>query len=253
MFRFPDRFFFSPTQNLENLIPVFVGMALLILIAVIFWSLTKRNRTVHHLNLAWNRFFSMANHYELTRKEIFFLKMLLKATNNKEPQRVLTEADQFERLVSTRERKGRTSDLRYIESLRKKLFARTLRHGDKISTTRQIPAGSRLCVNIPGKKSVSINGDLVDVDSRGLLAVFPERKRHCLPLKTNMQLDAIVYIPKHEPVRFSTWVETIIPGPKKMALLGHSNFVVTNSHERFVGPHHWRGKKAAYPSGWVHA
>jgi len=257
MFRFPNQFLFRPTQSLEDFLPVLITVGILVLFFMMVWVLSNTVRANKIKQQNWKKFFSLANRYGLNSKEVFVMRNLLAEANSSIPSRYLMEADRFEKLV-TRTQKSALADDRCIESIRGKLFGDFVQPKDMVATTREIPAGVQLHIVNMKCQSQIITGRIIDVDSRGLVVVFPPRSFNASLLRPDTQLEVTAYLRNHAPVQFMTWIESIIPGPKKMAVLGHADFVVEKGArqggERLVSPHVWRqdaGRMA--PSGYAHA
>lgn len=235
---------FRPNQDIHQLLAILSGLSIATIAVCVVWLIVylKRNRTAR--THAWNRFRILAKRYLLTRQEIAFLQSLIKASNITQPTQVLTTAEIFEKLVKIKDAKGKRYEKCCIRSLRDKLFARTLGPHETIRSTHSIPVGTRFLVQYTDYPDEALWAHLVDVDHHGMIVVVPSSHRIPVPLRLDTQLEITAFVPQRDPIEFRTWVKSVIPGQRKMFVLGHSNFVVDRKgldrEARLVGPQQYR-------------
>ncbi len=218
--------FFHPTQSIESLLPTILVLLILMLIALALWAIYSIYQDFISKSNAWRRFRSLSKRYNISRNEVYLLRTLAEKANITHPSHILTDSNLFGKIVQSVERKGSRKDQRLILSLRKKLFNQTLTPDQSISSTHSLTGGIRLFIKSPTDSSKAIWGHLVDNEERGLIVAIPYNRDFHFPMRIEPHLEITAYIPNHNPATFITWVKSIIPGPEKMIILEHSNFVI---------------------------
>ena len=147
-------------------------------------------------------------------------------TQNLRPlHRILSEQDKFERAVKRLRGWERADRQHFLEVVRQKLFAHTLRSLVNINSTFDLIPGSRLLLQHVGNAKELAWAHLVDAEDEGLIVVVARNEGVRTPLRPKTLLDVTAYIPKHDPVRFHSQVLKVIPGPSRMLVLEHSRFI----------------------------
>ncbi len=233
-------FLFRPNQDVKQFLSILLIISIVAAAVLAVWLIVYLRRSISARNMAWKRFRVLAQRYVLTRQEISFLKILIVQLNISQPSRILTSTERFEKLVKLKAEKGKRYEKKMIRSLREKLFGRTLQPFETVRSTHSIPVGTRLFVKYTDHPDEALWAHLVDVDHNGLIAVIPSPHRIHIPMRVDTSLEITAFIPQREPVVFKTWVKSVIPGRRKMFVLGHSNFVVDRKglgrEARLVGP-----------------
>ncbi len=218
--------FFRPTQSIEHLLPAILVVLIMLLVALGLWAIYAVYQDFLARSNAWKRFSGLAKRYRISRSEVYILRTLAEKANLTNPSRILTDSDLFGRIVRPVEGVGSKRDKRLVLSLRKKLFNQNLTPDESIRTTHSLSEGIRLFIKSPTDSSKAVWGHLVDNEDRGLIVVIPCNRDFHFPMRIEPHLEITAYIPNHNPATFITWVKSVIPGPKKMIVLEHSNFVV---------------------------
>jgi hypothetical protein len=218
--------FFRPTQSIENLLPTIMVVLILMLVALGLWAMYAMYQDFLTKSNAWKRFSNLTKRYGVSRSEFYILRTLAEKANLANPSRILTDSDLFGRIVRQVERVGCKKDKRMVLSLREKLFNQTLTPDESIRTTHSLNGGIRLFIKSPTDSSKAIWGHLVDNEDRGLIVAIPCNRDFHFPMRIEPHLEITAYVPDHNPATFITWVKSVIPGPKKIIVLEHSNFVV---------------------------
>ncbi|GEM_PF-4575740 len=234
MFHFTESFFFRPNQDIKGLLPILAGLALVIVLvfcAGLVFYIVRRYRLK---KMDRKRFHILAKRFALTRSEESFLLRLAKRMNMKPLTRIMNEPERFEKSVRRVEEKGRRQERRMVRSTREKLFGKTLEPGETLRSTHELAPGIRLFLDYVDFKQTALWGHLVDVDRDGLIVVIPSYHEIHVPLRPETRLEVTAYLPNRDPIIFRTWVKSVIPGPRKMVILGHSSFVVEMAKNKKV-------------------
>lgn len=225
---------FTPNQDWEALPPILFGLSLAVIVVLIWFVFKNYALFQKSQKSKKERFFEIANRYRLNKRETNFLYLLAKKHKIKPLTRLLFEQDRFERSVY-RISKGVRKKL--ISTIREKLFGKGITPSEGIHSTTQLTPGTRLLLKYLEHQNMVVWGHLVDNDSIGLVIVIPNYHEIRIPLRPETLMEVTAYIPEHQPVLFRSWVKSVIPGPRKMIVLGHSNFVTQpKSGEVVVGP-----------------
>ncbi|MEW6236626.1 MAG: hypothetical protein AB1656_14675 [Candidatus Omnitrophota bacterium] len=222
MYQFPFQLF-HPTQSLEAVFPFLIGFTFAVIAVFLLWIIIDyilfRRSATKELRL----FYSLAHRFHLSNREANYLKLAASKNNIHPLSRILTEQDRFERAVFSMYKKFRRL---MIQNIREKLFGYRLKPAETIHSTKQLPPGSRLLLKYIQYPDALLWGHLIDVDKMGLIVVIPSYYEIHIPLRPNTLLEITAYIPEHDPVEFRSWVKSVIPGPRKMIVIGHSDFVL---------------------------
>ena len=109
--------FFRPNQNVMEFVP-YVGVLIAVLVLVLGLGLLfSYIRSLHIRTMAWSHFRTLANHYFLTRQEIFVIQKLTRTEKNVAPIRWLTSQDLFEHSVRLLEKQRRPLNKKLLNSL----------------------------------------------------------------------------------------------------------------------------------------
>lgn len=234
-------YYFRPMQNVEDLLPHLYTILLVLGILVILWLAINGILRWQARNLAWKRFQAIARRFSLTRQEIFLLQKLAGSSKLSAPAHLLTNEEQFETIVKTVETNGRRIERRLIASARRKIFGGKRQSASSMHSTEDLPTGTKLLIQRVNDPEAVVWGHLVDNDKQGLIVIVPSHQEIRTPLHVESQLEATAFLSEQEPLIFMTWVQSIIPGPRKMLVLGHSEFLVdkkglSQGEARLIGP-----------------
>lgn len=248
--------FFRPTQSFEHLLPSFYMILMVLFFAVGLWMIITGFRWRQARKLAWKRFQVLARRFALSRMEIALLRKMALSSRIDVPSRLMTNENFFETIARNIETKGRRNERRLINSLRKKLFGRIIQIVSSMHTTHALPVGTRLFIRYVHDPENVVWGHLVDNDTQGLIVIIPPNRETASPLRVNTHLEIIAYVAEQEPLVFMTWVKSIIPGPRKMVIFGHSDFIVekkglNHRDAHLVGPQ-FQPDESDYESRPIH-
>ena len=240
--------FYRPTLNLQDMIPAFIGLLIVLIVLVCIWALYSLYRAQRAKSLSWKRFVVLAKRFSFTRQEFSILRKLAHSSQLSNPSRLLSSEDHFERVAHVLEKNGRRYEKRLVRGIRRKLFDRTLQPAGTKMTTDSIPGGTRLLIKYLKEPDTVFWGHLVDNDKQGLIVIVPSNREIRTPLRLNTHLEITAYIPDGEPLVFVTWIKSVIPGPRKMVILGHSDFAVYEQElkngVRLAGPQYLTPKRS---------
>ncbi|MDP8244647.1 MAG: flagellar brake protein [Candidatus Hinthialibacter antarcticus] len=218
-------FFFKPVQDFESLAPTLILLSIAIgVISVFAWA-------AYLVHAAGRRkkekaqFHQLARRYNLNDREETFLRRMARTSAIRPLHRILSEQDKFERAVKRLRGWSRADRQHFLEMIRQKLYARTLRSLVKINSTYDLIPGSRLLLQHTGNATELAWAHLVDSEDEGLIVVVAQNEGARTPLRPKTLLDVTAYIPKHDPVRFHSQVLKVVPGPSRMLVLEHSRFI----------------------------
>ncbi len=234
MFRFPDYFFFKPNQNLENVFEILIFLCLLVGCILLLYMVYSYYHKFLIKNKDVKKFRLLTDRYGLTHKEGSLLLRLSKEAHLEPIARILHEAEWFEKLARPVEETGRRYERWMVQSIREKLFGKILTENESIRSTRDLIPGIRLFIKYVDRKNVSLWGHLIDVERDGLIVVIPSYHEVRVPLRPDTRLEITAMIPHHHPLIFRTWVKSVIPGPRKMVILGHSDFVIESQDSNSI-------------------
>ena len=232
--------FFRPSHSIEDFLPTLQAIFVILASMIAFWGFSYFLRVRKNQNLSWKRFLVQARRYAMNRQEISILRKLAISANLANPSQILTRQDLFERIARVIDKNGRRYEKRLIHSIRNKLFGLNPLSADEMQSTDSLPPGTRLFIKYLNDPTTVFWGHLVDNDRQGLIVIIPSNREIRSPLRLNTHLEVTAYLPNQEPLLFVTWVKSVIPGPRKMVILGHSDFVVNtreiNGNVHLIGP-----------------
>lgn len=243
MFRLPDHYLFKPAESLEGMLPVLLMTAFLIFL--LFWQglLIYIVSTVQKRRREWGRFSTFAKKHHLTQNEIGFLKKKLKLYPMPIPAQILIDPDQFEDWIQHLETKASVTDLSCIHSVRTKLFGRELQVKDTVHNTRDIPLGTELHMINFKFPTMPVIGRVLEMEPDGIVVIIHETEKYAHLIQVENDLEVTAFFLNHPPVVFMTWVKAAIPGPERMLVLEHSNFVITQriakADHKIIPPQYW--------------
>lgn len=233
-------FFYRPTHSFQEFIPTLRAISVILASMIAFWGFSYFLRVRKNQKLSWKRFLIQARRYAMNRQEISMLRKLAASANLANPSQLLTRQDQFERIARVIDKNGRRYEKRLIRSIREKLFGLNPLSADEMQSTDSLPPGTRLFIKYLNDPETVFWGHLVDNDRQGLIVIIPSNREIRSPLRLNTHLEITAYLPDQQPLLFVTWVKSVIPGPRKMVILGHSDFVVKvreiNGNVQLIGP-----------------
>lgn len=235
MFRFPERYFFRPSTNLAEMLPILAVVGLAVLASLLLVSFYYAYKKIELRSVDLHKFKILSRRYDLNRREQLFLMSLANYIRIPQKSKLLTNPETFEKTLHAIEHKGffgkrfLKRNERLISYIRVKLFGREIQPDEKIRSTLQLRAGLRLFLRYLDFADTAAWAHLVDVDQEGLIVVVPEGRELKVPLRKETSLEITVYMPNHDPVTFNTVVKAVIPGPRRMVILEHSNHVITKN------------------------
>ncbi|MGC9326816.1 MAG: hypothetical protein ACP5I1_04210 [Candidatus Hinthialibacter sp.] len=218
-------FFFRPNHNLQDLFPPLLGVGFALVLVVLIWMVSLFIQKHQQRSLSLRKFYGLAGRYHLNRVETAFLQKLAKTSNISSPSLLLTNEEFFEKIVRVLENHGRRSEKRLIQRIREKLFYRAAPPPGTRKTTASIPVGSMLHIRYLNRPETLIWGRLVDNDKEGLIVIVPSHRGKIPSLRINAHLEVAAILSDQEELHFVTWIRSVIPGPRNMIILGHSDFV----------------------------
>ena len=243
MFRIPAIALIQTTQELHQFMPVILSFGAAILGVLITAGIYYHSKKRKALVLELRRFRGLARHFILTRKEEFFLLQLLRGNGIRTFAHIFFDANLFERLVLSLEKKGRTGDLRLIVSVREKLFHRSMRPMQKdsrpiqsVESTQDLVPGIRLLLKYLDCEEQLLWGHLIEVNPNGLVVLIPSYQEIVVPLQPNTRLEVTAFLPDHDPVIFQSAVAYLLPGLRKLAVLKHAKYVSSPDPRRRTRP-----------------
>ncbi len=252
MNRFAENFFFRPNSDFGASAPALYILSVSVFVLVVIGFLFYLARLKRTKNMELKRFQILAKRYALSRKEELFVLRLAKRAQYRPLYSILTNPEKFEKSVRSFISKDHQFEKKILTSIREKLFGRALKPDELIRSTHNLMPGIRLFMKYLDYKDNALWGHLVDIEREGMIVVVPSYHEIHIPLRPNTRLEITAFIPNHTPVVFRTWVQSVIPGPRKMVILGHSSFVLERSSvkENFVTPPvpAARIKKELYPN-----
>ncbi len=218
-------FFFTPNQDFQSFAPVLALLTIAIgVISVLSWLLYAV-RAAEKKKQEKNRFHQLALQYKLSAREETFLRRMAKAQNIRPPYRILAEQDKFERAVKRLRGWGRGDRQHFLEVIRQKVYAHTLRGLVEINSTYDLIPGSRMLLQHTGDANEMAWAHLVDSEDEGLIVVVAKNEGARTPLRPKTLLEVTAYIPNHDPIRFHSQVLKVVPGPSRMLVLEHSKYI----------------------------
>ncbi len=214
---------FEPTQDWSLILPVLLVLLVILATLLLIWWAFEYIRQKQAQQKESEEFMALAKSRGLERRQIQLLKTLVKKFRIHPMSRILTEQDRFERAILSSVKDFQSM---MIQDMREKLFGNTIQPTEPIHTTRQLIPGTRLFLQYSDKKNTAIWGHLVDIDPVGLVVVIPSYREVKIPLRPKTRLNVWAFSQGHFPIQFSTEVLSVIPGPRKMVVLEHSNFAM---------------------------
>ncbi|MBZ0256774.1 hypothetical protein K8I31_11980, partial [bacterium] len=225
-----------------------------IVFELVSWSKDKNDKRI--------RFDHSVGQMRLTSKEKTFLLQAAMAGNLHDPSRLLRRPSEFDRWMSRFESNGNTEERKIVQELRKKLFGGASTHRGWKST-KDFEPGWRMSMRVSGHRECLVEGCLVSVDPDGLILsvnslayksektdwlsdgitkgimvrLSGKKKTIHVPLQPQTRMEIHLTTQDGIVLNFSTYLQSVIPGPQKMLVVDHSNII------------HIRGNKRAEAAG----
>lgn len=248
---------FEPVHEFGPYTPILLGLAVIvafILSAWIVFELISHNRDK---SAKRTRFDQNVGRMNLSRKEKTFLLQAVVAGNLHDPTRLLRRPSEFDRWMSRFEASANPEERRIIDALRKKLFGANVK-AKGWKSTRDFDSGWRMSLRVSGNREALVEGYLASVDNDGLVLsidslTFKGEKTEWLtesiakgmmvrlqgkkrtihvPLEPQSRLEIHLTAPDGQIFHFSTYLQTVIPGPQKMLKCDHSNMIHLRGKQR---------------------
>lgn len=218
--------FFSPSQNLDELFPVLSGLFVLLLLLACMAGITHIWRQQARMQMTRRRFHSYAQRKELNNIEMYFTQQLAKQAKIEPCYRILSNQAFFEKAIDKAAIAKKYPE-KFIEAVREKLFDRTLYENSQSGNTLDLVPGCKLIMRSRYTDEKLVHGRLVDTDQDGLIVVVGRHKGSAGNLHPSEQLSVTAQLHNRKPVYFFTEVKKVIPGPKKMLVLEHADFIAS--------------------------
>lgn len=248
---------FEPVHELGPYTPFLLGIAVIIafilaawiVFELVSWSKDKTDKRI--------RFDQNVGRMRLTNKEKTFLLQAAMAGNLRDPNRLLRRPSEFDRWMDRFESNGNTEERKIVQELRKKLFSNnSIQRGWK--STNDFDAGWRLSMRVSGHRECLIEGYLASVEKDGLILsinsltykgektdwlsdgiskgimvrLSGKKKTIHVPLPTQTRLEIHLTTQDGQVLNFSTYLQSIIPGPQKMLVADHSSIIHIRGNKR---------------------
>lgn len=217
--------FFAPDQNWQAYLPYLAILAVLVIATVVMATFFVMIRQHERWVKEKHTFYSLAEKFKLSRRESTFMRRIAKVSGVRPIHRVFNEQDRFERTVKRLRGWHRRDRQQFLESIRQKVYGHTFRDLAHVRNTYDLIPGARLLLQETGKPGALAWAHLIDVDDSGLIVVIARNEPCTLALRPETRIEASVYLPNRDPIRFRSQVDKIVPGPSRMAILKHAGYV----------------------------
>ena len=253
---------FEPVHDFGPYTPFLLGIAVVIAFILSAWIVFELVSLSKDKTDKRTRFDQSVGRMRLTSKEKTYLLQAAMAGNLHDPSRLLHRPSEFDRWMNRFESNGNAEERRIVQELRKKLFGGTSKNcGWK--STHGFEAGWRMSMRVSGHRESMVEGYLASVDQDGLIfsidsltykgektewlsdgitkgmmvRLSGKKKTIHVPLEPQSRLEINLTTYDGQVLNFSTYVQSIIPGPQKMLIADHSSII------------HIRGNKRAEKNG----
>lgn len=216
--------FFRPTGNFSSMLPglALLSLALLFIagIAFIIWYWQQQNLQM----MERRRFQVRADRLKLTRRERHFVQIMAQKAQQKSFSRLLSNQTLFEKAAYQLPNRKDASQRLLLESLREKIFGKTLANSAQGCSTTSLIPGSILHLKNVDIEAPILKGKLLDNDDMGLIVVLQSARRNPPRVHPQDRIAVVSHFPDQKQVKFFTWVKSIIPGPSNMVVLAHAKY-----------------------------
>lgn len=225
MNRFPAQNLFQPTHNMEALLPVLAIVFIALLFIFAAAGIAYIWRAQHSLRMEWKRFEITANRFRLAPREVGMLRQIVKHGGVNPALKIFRDQARFESAVKATKAANRYVPPRIIESLRDKLFNQTQAKARLAGNTQGLLPGTEMTIRNINHGGKVFHGKLLDNESMGLIVAITSNMSERAAIHPKNRLNVTAALDDKKTVYFTTTVESIIPGPRKIAVLKHAEFI----------------------------
>ncbi len=241
---------FEPVHEFGPYTPILLGLAVIVALILAAWIVFELISMNRDKSAKRTRFDQNVGRMNLSKKEKTYLLQAAMAGNLHDPTRLLRRPSEFDRWMSRFEAGANQEERRIIEELRKKLFgAQSKKRGWR--STSDFESGWRMSMRVSGHRESLIEGYLASVEPDGLLMsidsvtfkgiktdwlsdsiarglmvrLHGKKKTLHVPLAPQSRLEIHLVANDGQVLNFSTYLQSIIPGPQKMLICDHSSLI----------------------------